>query len=608
VRHHRYPADLPVTLDDFHACGWKTALESELEKDFGYPTLWSHLSRAAAAAMEEGRQAQGKVLWLIADACSMMLQPSSVGQPFRPFCESAKGRSAMPEDFGADDLGFFAAVLEHVDHPLVRARLADLLWLVGAPRDIAHARIAIDSYRQVPLAPENWYRGGHECWRRALSLALAANAGAGTRLSEMELAIVDRLLLATFGERFFGVQLAQMLRECRLGKGHSPNVAQKLEALAREFDAYFEEATLWVSDEERCAEMAAAAAETLVKEADARKSDDGAPSHMVANMLYAKAIEAFRTIPRKLRAKLAVDERIARLRELHGDAGVNALGEFGVFRSPPVDITGMVARSRSAIAGKSAIDALMAVANIQPGARVDELRKRVIENINRFPMQWLFGCTTYSRDGRVVAKRPPMRIATSDAAAAEEPAVHAGMVRDYGLFLGITVQGSILPALDVLRQEHRLREADFVDLATHSPVVPHGREALFGKGLFAGYEGDFAIAIHLLVPQVEHLVRVHLKRVGATTVKLDGDGIENEVGLSALMEMPEIEKAFDENLAFELRALFCDPSGPNLRNELAHGLMEQDACYSQPVIYAWWLVLKIVFNTWWATKPKGHGD
>jgi hypothetical protein len=212
VRHHRYPADLPVTLDDFHACGWKTALESELEKDFGYPTLWSHLSRAAAAAMEEGRQAQGKVLWLIADACSMMLQPSSVGQPFRPFCESAKGRSAMPEDFGADDLGFFAAVLEHVDHPLVRARLADLLWLVGAPRDIAHARIAIDSYRQVPLAPENWYRGGHECWRRALSLALAANAGAGTRLSEMELAIVDRLLLATFGERFFGVQLAQMLR------------------------------------------------------------------------------------------------------------------------------------------------------------------------------------------------------------------------------------------------------------------------------------------------------------------------------------------------------------------------------------------------------------
>ncbi|MGV6943318.1 hypothetical protein [Stenotrophomonas maltophilia] len=37
----RYPADLPVTVDDFHACGWKEALQATAPDDFGYSALWS---------------------------------------------------------------------------------------------------------------------------------------------------------------------------------------------------------------------------------------------------------------------------------------------------------------------------------------------------------------------------------------------------------------------------------------------------------------------------------------------------------------------------------------------------------------------------------------
>src|SRR5690606_16211898 len=102
----------------------------------------------------------------------------------------------------------------------------------------------------------------------------------------------------------------------------------------------------------------------------------------------------------------------------------------------------------------------------------------------------------------------------------------------YGMFLGITVQSAILPALEVLRQEHRLREVDFVELSRHSPIVPNGRAILFGKALFAGYDGDFVTALHLLVPQIEHMVRTHLKQAGALTTTLDAEGIETENGLS----------------------------------------------------------------------------
>jgi hypothetical protein len=151
---------------------------------------------------------------------------------------------------------------------------------------------------------------------------------------------------------------------------------------------------------------------------------------------------------------------------------------------------------------------------------------------------------------------------------------------------------------------HRLRESDFVAIASESPIVPEGRERLFGKALFAGYEKDFVAALHLLIPQIEHMVRWHLKAAGIKTTNLDRDGVENENGLSALMELPEATQIFGEDLSFEFKALFCDAFGPNLRNELAHGLLDDNACQSPYAIYTWWFGLKLVFKAFWNARRK----
>ena len=158
--------------------------------------------------------------------------------------------------------------------------------------------------------------------------------------------------------------------------------------------------------------------------------------------------------------------------------------------------------------------------------------------------------------------------------------------------------------MEVLVLEHRLCEDDFVAIASRSPIVPEGRERLFGKALFVGYEMDFIAALHLLVPQIEHMVRWHLKASGIKTTNLDKDGIENENGLSALMNMPEVTQIFGEDLVFELKALLCDAFGPNLRNELAHGLLDSEECRSTYSIYTWWFGLRLVFTTFWNAKRK----
>jgi len=298
-----------------------------------------------------------------------------------------------------------------------------------------------------------------------------------------------------------------------------------------------------------------------------------------------------------------VDERIEELRTHLNQSGEMALGEMGVISTPGVDITQLVENARKSVTGKPATEALLAFANLHRGAKVDKMRKSALERMRQFVFSSLFSSTVVSRDGRVIAKRPAMSLG-AEPSVDDEIAIRAEMVRDYGILVSIVVQGDIWPAFEVLLLEHRLREADFVGLARQSPIVPKDRAELFGKALFAGYDRDFVVALHLLIPQIEHMVRVHLKQAGSKTTNLDKDGIENENGLSTLMDLPEAETVFGKDLAFELKTLFCDAFGPNLRNELAHGLLDADACHSPFAIYAWWLGLRLVVNTWWNAAYK----
>ena len=158
----RYPADLAITEKDFHDCGWKDVLSKTSRE--GYSSMWQAFSAAARQAMDEGRQAHGKVLWLLADVCSMMLASKSINEPFKPFMVMEGRRSVIPDDLSETDVAFYAQVVDAVDDPWLKARLADLAWLKQTKRDVRFALAAIDAYRSITLDTETWVRGGRECW------------------------------------------------------------------------------------------------------------------------------------------------------------------------------------------------------------------------------------------------------------------------------------------------------------------------------------------------------------------------------------------------------------------------------------------------------------
>jgi Domain of unknown function (DUF4209) len=610
---HRYSSDLLVSAQDFTDCGWKAVL-SQTSRE-GYSAMWQSFSTAARTAIEEGRNEHGKILWLLSDACSMMLSPSSANEPFKPYAVFHDRRSVVPDDLTETDIKFFAEIVDAVDDIWLKSRLSDLVWLKGAPRDKKFALAAIDAYREIPLETNIWIRDGDDCWQRGISLCRMLKSGAGDRLEQMEISIVVAFDTTTIQDGFLGLWLATLLKTNGLGRKNRSKISKKLESLAKAFDdegdlhrarQYFSASSDWykvIPDVANAAQMTVFVAEGWVKEAIASASSNN-PSHMTASSLYENAIQTYRTIPRSERFTHRVTERITVLRARLSDSGEKAMGEMGQIVTPGIDISQIVENARKSVAGKSAMQALFAFSNLHNGAKVDELRNSVLERMKQFPLQSLFGATVMSADGRVIAKRPAMGLG-GELTESDEISIRAEMIRDYGIFVNIEVQGQIWPALETMILEHRLRETDFVELASQSPIIPKERARLFGKALFLGYERDFVAALHILIPQIEHMVRVHLKQAGAQTTNLDKDGIENENGLSTLMDLPEVAAVFGKDLSFEIRTLFCDAFGSNLRNDLAHGLLDEDAFHSPNAIYAWWLGLRLVFNTWW---NKAHKD
>ncbi len=161
MSNERYPQDLAVSLQDFEISGWKEAI-SQVSHE-GYSAMWHTLSSAASNAIEQGQIKRGKVLWLLADACSMMLSPSSPNEPFKPFAVFHDRRSVIPDDLSDTDIKFFAEIVDAVDDNWLKARLSDLLWLKGKPRNAAFALKAIDAYCGLPLDKDTWGYGGSEC-------------------------------------------------------------------------------------------------------------------------------------------------------------------------------------------------------------------------------------------------------------------------------------------------------------------------------------------------------------------------------------------------------------------------------------------------------------
>jgi plasmid maintenance system antidote protein VapI len=129
----------------------------------------------------------------------------------------------------------------------------------------------------------------------------------------------------------------------------------------------------------------------------------------------------------------------------------------------------------------------------------------------------------------------------------------------------------------------RFREKHDVDLERlmgwleHAPLFPASRLAIVREGLAAWFAEDWIKAIHLLLPQIEAALRDLLGALGGSVMKPDPyHGGFQSIALGEVLCHERFRAAIPEDVRFHLRVLLQDSRGLNLRNEIAHGLAARE--------------------------------
>lgn len=588
----------------FIECEW--LFDAQQDQCYGYSSVTQSIRKWAKEKQEAGQGEQAKILELLARATSMRLAPNSINEPFTPiFHDFQVGRrSAIPEDFTLDELSFFEEIQHDVNDLWLKARLADLLWVCKKQKNPDHAKIAISSYIAHPIDPETWHRDIHNCWERAARLA--KQVGDFEKLNEIKSRLFAAFCMEYPSSIFMPLWLASQLDRIQIDAEYKEDLAIKLSELGiclknnGEFypaRSYFE---LAAKKHQQCRNDQGwlgnliSLAECFEQEADSRSSD----SNIAANSFYENAIQAYRRIPTKHRGEYDVESKIKSIRKKISTTGKAALDEMCLVKTPGVDISDEVKASIAHIAGRRSLEeALMCFSGLYSGPDFQKLAASAKKSLQESILSSLVGSIVMSSDGRIVAKIPPANLEAGEDDPANQAVLHRQIQLHFAIEIQLVVEGQILPALRQLLMEHRVTKAILEDACHHSPIVPQDRIRLLSFALWLGFEHDFGNAIHLLCPQLEHIVRIQLKSAGAHTSTIDPKGIENENGLSTLMELPEATEVFGEDLVFEIKSVFADALGFNLRNETAHGLLTDNAASSISAIYAWWMVLRLVIRS-----------
>ncbi|WP_433676946.1 DUF4209 domain-containing protein [Microbacterium gorillae] len=558
---------------------------------------WIAALPGALSQEETERSADAEFLHsLFADLTAFHLRPDDWNAPYGPFYATAQRRTKVPDDLSPDELSVLSAVAAEIPTRVLRIRVKDVLAFRSTGRERAELYAAVvgelaDAVMGEPLKPDLL----HHCDRGILT-ALRFKGPTGEQGKRLEAAMVERIDRPQ--EEFEPIWLSDLLLKHGCGREHADQIARSMRQHAElnEYPgssrSFREAAARWHhvrgADEDAWVDIAWVV-ESLRSDAVVLLATGQPDSAMFAASELERALGLARTVPKERRSAVGLERATEQI--AHEITAAHARG-MGLLRSRSrsVDLTEIARAARATVEPLALGEAVYQFLHLAEIADFNAMKAAAEEGSKTNPLTSLMAVTHLSSDGRVVGRS---RGGTDDEVHGVTSHTWRRMIESYELRIGLITNGLVLPGWIALTNNHHLTLGHFLDLTSRSPLVPRGRARMVAQALLYGYDGDFLTAAQLLAPQIENIVRTQLTNAGVQTRVFEG-GVQTEIGLSALMEREAATRVFGEDVAFELRALFCDPIGPNLRNEYAHGLVSDDNRGSDSAVYAWWLTWKLI--------------
>jgi hypothetical protein len=562
-------------------------------------------SRLLNLAQESVPPDVAKVTELLGQIASFSIRVDDWAQPYEPLWSVQHGRTALPADLTPDGVEILKIVAPLLPDPLLRARVSDVIGLLSSGKERTTWFAAeLAAVIEAGVHGSDWHQV-KSSWDRALLVAARFKGAFRSEIEDLSRALTSHVLSAGVQEHPGAV--ADLLLKHKLARHEASAIANHMRTLANETKREDSDESRnlhrraaewyrWAGDQANSDSEHIAIVTSLIREAETLDSTEQSGHHVRSGYLYERALKELRRIPRSQRKELGGADPSTELAGRIRAAGVATLSTMGVFESDGVDVTEWRRQSVVAVTGRDPIGALRALVSLVSLPAYQNDKEAAQSIIADHPLQSFFSNIHYSNDGRIIHKSAGQG---GEPIYDTDPSTWRQMIQTFEFRMALEVQGSLHPAWLAVSNEHRLSISDFFEISRQSSLVPADREALVARALFYGYDGDFMTAAQLLAPQMEHFVRLHLRNAGHSTTTVDSQGIENEIGLSALMAKTEVNSVFGEDLSYAVRALFCGPIGPNLRNEFAHGLMNDASLGAVQLFYCWWFMLRLVFVPFW---------
>ena len=501
-----------------------------------------------------------------------------------------------------DEIGFFTRILNDVVNKMLKARIADILWV--RLKDSCNAIIVINTYLSISFDAPNFIEN-LRCWIRGIDVAKQIKNYDPDILKSFEQKALNYLLSdAKFEEDYCAFELIKLLRLfglCSEQKDEIIKKAIKWGDKLKNVDCflaclYYDEASLWADPQKQSDEyvkLQIKRVEIYINEA--AKSEIG----FMAAIHYETALKILRNLNKEKRQQYFSAEQENELINNIRASGKQTLSEMDeiYFLFDDSEITKRVYDHFKGMGKQAALQDLAFVVDTIP---VSELEKNTSKSLKENPTKFFFDTDVFSSDGRLTAKVQGIKF-DGKKINSKTSTIDHDVIQQYIKYIIRFVKGAIYPALQIIRCEHNIQLSDIMTIVQKSNLIPQDRVEVFAKGLYSGFSDDFMTSLHLLMPQIENFVRKQLHEAGVLTSNIKSE-IETENGLSSLVENNKLEDIFGKDLWFEFKVLFGGEPNLNLRNNVAHGLLSSDEMKSVYVIYFWWFCFKLVYMGFFHTE------
>lgn len=159
------------------------------------------------------------------------------------------------------------------------------------------------------------------------------------------------------------------------------------------------------------------------------------------------------------------------------------------------------------------------------------------------------------------------------------------------------VKGRLIYYNRAIGFQKRISKFDLIDVIGRSPVVPSSLVNTVADGFDRYFKGDMISAFYILIPLLERIMRQALLISGHdVTTHTRQIRVKEDHTISSILRLKrkEIEGIFGPEIVDDIERVFLAPGGPGLRHGLAHAELSDSVPGSDDSIYAIWLIWRLI--------------